>query len=53
MDDPGMMAGLFMFVAGLAFAMMIFLIFRKVTLWYLKIDKIEEHLAAIRKNLEK
>jgi hypothetical protein len=30
-----------------------FFIFRGLVLWYWKLDKIEEHLAAIRESLEK
>jgi hypothetical protein len=38
---------------GLAVLIAIFIIFRAVVLWYWKLDKIEEHLSAIRKSLSK
>ena len=44
-----LMGSLVMLVIVLA----IFLICRAIVLWYWKIDKIEEHLAAIRSALEK
>ena len=37
----------------LAIVLVIFLVCRAIVLWYWKIDKIEEHLAAIRTALEK
>jgi hypothetical protein len=40
-------------VAAFAATVVLFLAFRKVALWYWKIDLIEEHLAAIRNALEK
>jgi hypothetical protein len=43
------------FIAGLvslAILVAVFIIFRAAVLWYWKLDKIEEHLSAIRKSLE-
>jgi hypothetical protein len=40
-------------LGALAVLALIFLIFRALVLWYWKLDKIEEHLSAIRKSLEK
>ena len=48
-----LVGGMFGLIAMIAVVVVLFLVFRKVALWYWKIDKIEEHLAAIRKNLEK
>lgn len=40
-------------LAGLAILVVIFLVFRAGVLWYWKLDKIEEHLDAIRRSLDK
>jgi hypothetical protein len=47
------MEGLMGTLVALAIVLVIFLICRAIVLWYWKIDKIEEHLAAIRAALEK
>ena len=40
-------------LVALALLILVFLVFRAAVLWYWKIDKIEEHLSAIRKSLAK
>lgn len=45
----GLIGSLVMF----AIVLVVFLVCRAIVLWYWKIDKIEEHLAAIRAALEK
>jgi hypothetical protein len=40
-------------LVGLVVLIAVFIIFRAVVLWYWKLDKIEEHLNAIRKSLAK
>jgi hypothetical protein len=47
------MEGLTGSLVALVIVLVIFLICRAIVLWYWKIDKIEEHLAAIRAALEK
>lgn len=49
----GAIGGLFGVVVFLAVLIVIFLVCRSIMLWYWKLDKIEEHLAAIRSSLEK
>ncbi len=45
--------GLIGIVVTAVVVIVIFFICRSLLLWYWKLDKIEEHLAAIRKSLEK
>lgn len=40
-------------IGGLVILIVIFFICRSLILWYWKIDKIEQHLSAIREALEK
>ena len=40
-------------IAALIVLIVLFFIFRSLLLWYWKLDKIEEHLSAIRSALEK
>ena len=53
MNNTEMMTGMSVMIVAIAILVLLFFVFRKVTLWYWKIDKIEEHLAAIRKSLDK
>ncbi len=46
-------AGVGGLLVTLVILLVIFFICRSVILWYWKIDKIEQHLAAIREALEK
>ncbi len=46
-------AGIGYSIVGLIVLVVIFFICRSLILWYWKIDKIEQHLAAIRSELEK
>ena len=39
-------------LVAIAILVAIFVVFRAAVLWYWKLDKIEEHLSAIRKALE-
>ena len=47
------MQGLVGSLVLLVIVLVLFLVARAIVLWYWKIDKIEEHLAAIRAALEK
>ncbi|GEM_PF-2037758 len=49
MEPFGGLAGM---LIALGVMVLIFFICRSLLLWYWKLDKIEEHLAAIRKSLE-
>lgn len=54
MNDFGSaFGGLVALTVFLAFVVLLFVVLRKFVLWYWKLDKIEEHLSAIRKALEK
>jgi hypothetical protein len=46
------MEGIIGGLVALAILVAAFIVFRAAVLWYWKLDKIEEHLSAIRKALE-